>query len=290
MRDGDLPRNRSRTAAGRRIGPQAAAAAAVLLALTAACREQAAPDPVPPPAEPTKAKPAPSPPPPLGAPLGRAALLAAANDAASDYAMGRSPSAERPPLIGKRFEIRLPFGCEGPAPQSDSSQASWRYGPEGKTIRITVSPGDWTGTNLARELGGPQAFERIEGYWIPRPWIKSEGCPAVRTDPLQSGQPSPSPDTVGLVTLHEAGGSRLQGRGGRPYEVTLKAPEDGARPAPEGYRLLLSGRVTGFPDNRALRCRAASPDQRPVCILAVVIERVAIEDPAQGEVLGEWRN
>ena len=60
-------------------------------------------------------------------------------------------------------------------------------------------------------------------------------------------------------------------------------------PAPTGgYRLILEGRMSAFADGRAIRCRASSPDQRPVCIGAVQLDRVAFED-AGGAVLSEWR-
>lgn len=272
------------------LGPGPAHAAIAVAVLLAGCTPERKEDPQPPVEAPPPAAKAPATPPALPAALSRADILEAAAQAASAYALGASPAPDRKSLVGQRFELRMPFGCAGPAKQNDSDQASWRYGADGKTIRISVQPGDWTGTILARELGGPEAFERIEGYWIPRPWLLAADCPTVRADPLQSGQSSPSPNTLGLVTLHEAGGSRLEGRGGRPYEVTLKTPEDNTRPAPQGYRLMLSGRITGFPNGQAFHCRASSPDQRPVCILAVAIERVAIEEPSRGEVVGEWRN
>ena len=46
--------------------------------------------------------------------------------------------------------------------------------------------------------------------------------------------------------------------------------------------------MAAFADGRAVRCRAAGPDQRPICIGAVQLDRVAFED-AQGAVLSEWR-
>ena len=66
---------------------------------------------------------------------------------------------------------------------------------------------------------------------------------------------------------------------------------DADRPAAipdRGYRLVLEGRMGAFADGRAVRCRAAGPDQRPICIGAAQLDRVAFED-AQGAVLSEWR-
>ena len=55
-----------------------------------------------------------------------------------------------------------------------------------------------------------------------------------------------------------------------------------------GYRLMVEGRFTAFPDGRAIRCRASSVDQRPICIAAVQLDRVAFED-TDGSVLSDWR-
>jgi hypothetical protein len=94
---------------------------------------------------------------------------------------------------------------------------------------------------------------------------------------------------MGLAAVFEADGSRLGRRNGRAYSFGVRGEND--QPAavpPGGYRLVLEGRMAAFSDGRAIRCRAASPDQRPVCIGAVRLDRVAFED-AQGAVLSEWR-
>lgn len=47
--------------------------------------------------------------------------------------------------------------------------------------------------------------------------------------------------------------------------------------------------MTTFADGRAIHCRTAAPDQRPVCIGAAQLDRVAFED-ADGQMLSEWRD
>ncbi|HRD29396.1 MAG TPA: hypothetical protein PLO65_13940, partial [Caulobacter sp.] len=78
-------------------------------------------------------------------------------------------------------------------------------------------------------------------------------------------------------------------RDGRPYSFVRKVPEGEPATPAEGYRLVLEGRVTGYPGGHAVRCRSDSPDRRPVCLVAVEFDRVAFEDGATGAVLAEWR-
>ena len=173
------------------------------------------------------------------------------------------------------------------APEKDSAWASWSYGADDKAIRIRAKPEDWTQSAFAGDLGGPDAFEAVEGFWIPRPWAASESCPSRKPDPLEAA-PTPSPQTVGLVSLHEKGASRLTRRGGRPYELVVKRPDNGEPFAPQGLQLVLSGRVIGFPGGAAIRCRSAGPELRPVCLTSVRIEHVTLVDPATDETLGNW--
>lgn len=101
--------------------------------------------------------------------------------------------------------------------------------------------------------------------------------------------PPPSEETLGLARFFDPEGSRLQRRSGRAYEVTRRVAAD-APPPPNGYRLVLEGRVVGYPDGSPVKCRAATPDRRPACLFAVEFDRVAVEEPGQAEVLAEWRS
>lgn len=251
------------------------------------CQREAAPAPPETPAE----APAPAPlqvtPEP---PLDRAALLAAVSQAASAYAAGESASGSDP-LVRRTFDVSLPFGCQGaeePSAEDGDGTARWSWGPDRKTIRLGLTPGDWTRSAL---LAGadPVPWEAVEGFWISKPWMMADGCPAVRPDPLAGGPAAASPQTVGLAAVFEEGGSRLGRRNGRAYAYTVRGDGDAAPAAPtSGYRLRLQGRITAFPDGRAVRCRAASPRQRPVCVAAVQLDRVAFQTAA-GDTLSEWR-
>lgn len=227
--------------------------------------------------------------------LDRQGLLAAVAGAASAYAAGAARP-ETDPLVGQAFDVTLAFGCDGPAPApaegagegAGDGLARWSWGPERETIRLGLTPGDWTGSALIAGAGSDE-WEAVEGFWIARPWMSSQDCPSLRADPLASGPVGPSPQTVGLAAVFEKGGSRLGRRNGRAYAHAVRAEGDAVLAPPQGgYRVRLQGRVVAFPDGRAIRCRAASPDQRPVCVAAIQLDRVAFQT-ATGEMLSEWR-
>ncbi len=261
------------------------ALAASCLALVAACRPEAEP-PAEAPAAPTAAA-TPVIPVPLPPALGRTELLRAMDDAAAAYASGQAPKSDG--LAGRRFAIRQAFGCAGSSPTEDNGDGlgRWSWKGENEAIELSLTPGDWTGSALV--AGAAADWEAVEGIWLPRPWLRSEGCPGVRGDPLASGPIAASPQTMGLAAVFEQDGSRLGRRKGRAYSFTQRG-QDGRPPSPPvgGYRLILEGRLASFDDGRAIHCRAAAPDQRPVCVAAARLDRVAFED-ASGAVLSEWR-
>lgn len=235
-------------------------------------------------------RPATTPPTPLAVTppaLGRADLLTAAAAAASEHAAGEAGEPADSPLAGRAFRLRLPFGCEGPSTSEEPPLAYWTYAEDRQSIRVVVRPENWTDSDFARGLAGAETIEAVEGFWITRPWLASEDCPARAADPVDGGRSAPTPETVGLASVFEAGGSRVQRRRERPYETTLRV-EEGEAVAPQGFRLLLEGRLSGFADGRAFRCRSSGPHQRPICIARVQISTVAIEDPATGRILDTW--
>lgn len=225
--------------------------------------------------------------------LTRGDLVSAIGQAASDYA-GGVVHENADPLVGRSFSVSVAFGCSGPVANPTETGdapglASWAWGPDRQTIELQMTPGDWAGTNLIAGSADAPDWEAVEGFWISRPWLASEACPQVRADPLAAGTVSPSPQSVGLAAVFEAGGSRLGRRNGRAYSYTVRAEGGAPLAAPtEGFRLVLEGRTNSFPDGRAIRCRASGPDQRPVCVVATILDRVAFQT-ADGSVLTQWR-
>lgn len=265
-----------------------ALAAAVGLA-TAACQRDAQPPARPAePATPVAAEPEPV----LRDPgLDRRGLLEAVARAAADYAAGAAV-ADKDPLAGRQFDVRLAFGCEGaeapPADGAGDGLARWSWGADRESVRLSLTPGDWSRSALIAGAGQDR-WEAVEGFWVARPWMTADGCPSLRSDPLASGPAAPSPQTVGLAAVFETGGSRLGRRNGRAYAHAIRQAGDAPLIALDaGYRLRLQGRIVAFPDGRAIHCRAAHSDQRPVCVAAVQLDRVAFETPT-GDTLSEWR-
>lgn len=258
--------------------------------LVAGC-DRPEPDATPVEVPPAIEAPAPPRPVPVVTILDRRALLDGLRRAASNYASQARPAGPDP-LVGRRFSVAIAFGCFGPEAVVEGQAeglARWSWAPERRAIQLSMTPGDWTRSALIEGTGG-EPWEAVEGFWVTRPWMEEPGCPGSTADPLASGPVTPSPQTFGLAAVFDAGGSRLDRRNGRAYVVPVR-PEGDAETveAPDGgYRLRLQGRIGAFPDGRAMRCRAAGPDQRPVCIAAVQLDRVAFEDAA-GQSLAEWR-
>lgn len=265
------------------------ALAASALVFTACQRTEKAPEAPPPKPAVTQTEP-PAPTPVAPPVLDRAGLLQAIDAAASDYAAAQPSQGSS--LAGRRFLIRQAFGCEGPrAPAAKDEPgdglAGWSWDAAHKTISLGLTPGEWTGSPLMAD--GPETWEVAEGVWLTRPWLRADGCPATRGDPLASGPATSSPQTAGLAAVFESGGSRLERRNGRGYAFTLRGEDKAPLAAPtQGFRVVLEGRLLAFADGRPIRCRSSAPDQRPVCIAAAQVDRVAFENAA-GAVLTEWR-
>lgn len=263
--------------------PSIIALTALLLILGGCQREQsssAAPAPEATPTPIVTVAPAPA--------LDRAALLQAMDLAASAHTAGHEVSG--PSLAGRRFVVRQAFGCGGATPspaQANTSEGlpTLTWGEGRKSLKLSLSPGDWAQSAVI--AGDAETWEAAEGFWLARPWQRTEDCPAGQKETLV--QDEASPQTMGLAAVFSERGSRTGRRNGRAYEVTLRGEGDQPPIVPaQGYRLVLEGRMAAFADGHAIRCRAASSDQRPVCIGAIHLDRVAFED-ADGKMLSEWR-
>ena len=225
--------------------------------------------------------------------LTRADLIEAARQAANSYASGEGVTGSDT-LIGRVFAVRIAFAC-GPLAEGGPSAAAQPdglpravWGADRKTLQLSLTPGEWTQSALMAEPNATARWEHVEGFWVTRPWLTGDGCPALSADPLQGAVAQPTPQTLGIAAVFEEGASRFGRRNGRAYAYTVRGEGDQQVQAPAaGYRLLLEGRVAGFPSGRAFRCRASSPDQRPVCVVAVQLDRVAVTQ-ADGTVMGEW--
>jgi hypothetical protein len=269
--------------------------AAIVLVVTAALVTQAMlhrpQAPQAPAASPPVASAAPTP--PVAAtqspPMDRQDLLRQANAVAAAFAAdGRQAPAGPDPMVGRRFDVAIPFGCEGPGAAPPGAQQSVDYDPDEQTVRLTAHTATWTSLPLVQDLPDVDKIEAVEGFWIPHPWVFAESCPAVRKQPEPATPTPPAGPTLGLAQVFEKGASRVQRRGDRPYEFVRRLPKGDSNILSHAYRLRLQGRIVGFKGGRALHCWSESPDHRPICLFAVAFDRVAIEDASDGQVLAEW--
>ena len=243
------------------------------------------PSPVPAVA-PVVPKPAEAPPERL---LQRSDLIALGIAAADASASGTSLSRDALELAGKRFELALPFGCDGPAPEGSDAPLRWRYDEEAAALRVHVAPTVWQKADWWPEP--PATIEAMEGFWIERPWTSRETCPSASAI---AAAPDADPATLlgqslGVVQLISRDTPRQLVRGGKPYEAVVRMATDAA-PFDQGLRMKLTGRVGRFPNGQPVHCaQPGGREQRPVCLIAVTVEQVALQDPAGGGDLSVWQ-
>jgi hypothetical protein len=248
-------------------------------------RRSQPPQPVQP--APVAARPAPRPAEPP--PLTRADLLSHAADVAGAYAAGETPSNLDKAVAGRDFALRVPFGCDGAQVRTAGEQAYVEYDPQKRTVHLVARPADWSTLPLIQQAPGVAGIEAVEGFWIPRPWLRTEACPPRMDRPAPATPTPPAAQTVGLATLFPNGGARTARRGERPYEFTRKVAEAEGELLTHSYHLVIEGRLAAFPEGRSIRCWSETPAHRPICLYAVAVERIAFEDAATGKVLTEWR-
>ena len=234
-------------------------------------------------------------------PLERSALLIATMRAASARAAGRDDSDEQSELDGKRFELRLRFGCASDNP--DDPARGWRFDEAQRTLRLRVT-NDISAAEIEAAGVAVDDFESVEGLWLRRPWLLQPACPrndqsedAAETEskvPLSDSELRDSASAVvvsrrvGVAQFYTSTDARTARRKQRPYEVT-KVLDEGAVPSEQGYDFVMSGRLRALPDRRVIACWSARIDGAPDCIISVHIDRAWIERPDNHEMLAEWR-
>ena len=235
-------------------------------------------------------------------PLGREELVLALARAASDFAAGREDLEHHRRLDGKRFELRLRFGCETDAPDT----RRWTFDERARVVRFRVEPDISRETEQLAELG-LESFEAVEGFWIRRPWLLEAACPAPEPPPDAEEEgaadgAAPGEETSAAAEADEAEpprwplpgiaqffteqDSRLRRRDDRAYQATIPLQE-GVAPSTSGYDLVLSGRLRRLPDGRVIACVGRGDDAPPSCIASAAFDHVALERP-DGTTLAEW--
>lgn len=246
-----------------------------------------APSPAP---EPT-AVPSPTPrPSPTAEPLrilGRAEITSIAAQAADALASGEPLPESVREAANRRFELALPFGCSGPASDNSLASLRWRYNEEEETLRVHVAPTSWSATDWG--IGGASGIEAIEGFWLTRPWSSDATCPQrAQTGPTGTEPVTLPGQTLAVAQFFTGDDRRSTSRDGRAFESVQRVPL-GEFDASRGFRLLLSGRIDQVPGGGPVRCiQPAGIQQRPICVVAVTLDEVRIENPSGSKVVATW--
>lgn len=233
---------------------------------------------------------------PLPSPgLDRVALLGAVAQAASAFAAGADDRPAQARLEGRRFVMKLRFGCGGPATADSDDALRWRVRSD-TSLEIRATP-DLSLDDPALAGTLTDTVEAVEGFWIPRPWLFSERCPA--PGPRTAILGVPPERSVGIAQYYTEDESRVERRSGRDYVSTVSMePEtadentatggvDEAVPR-EGLFLSIEGRLRSWPDGKVIRCVASATGGRPSCIVSIKMDRVAFIDPRDGSEIDEW--
>ena len=242
-------------------------------------------------------------------PLDRAAMLAAVAQAASATAAGLPVPEHIASLDGKQFEIRIRFGCRGPARDLPNAWLGWSFDSEERILRVRAKPTISNQDPLIAEMAAKE-HEAVEGFWIPRPWLLQPVCPAMaavnRTDPEEpnaadgpaedeasadpvqtAADPVPASPRIGIAQFFTVQDARTHRRNSRPYSAVKTLPE-GTPLFSQGFDLVLSGRLRALGDRGVIQCVAKSVEAPPECVVSVEFLRVRIERPESGEIVAEW--
>ncbi len=230
------------------------------------------------------------PPAPGNAVLARADIMTLAAQMADAVASGQAMPSAVADAAGQRFELRLPFGCRGPAEAESDAAMRWRYDETDKALRVHVAPVVWTRADILDAAGQATAGEAVEGFWIARPWTASEACPATRDNPAPDGTEAVTlpGQTLAIAQFFDGDGARLGQRNGKPYETVVRLQPD-ALQAERGFQLRIAGRIADIPGQGPVSCRQpAGAEQRPICVVGVTMDEVAIDNPRTGKTLATW--
>ena len=194
------------------------------------------------------------------------------------------------PLVGRRFSVRLAFGCNGLQGEAASVQATVNYDADNQSVTLTAQPGSWISLPQIQSLSNLTDIEAVDGFWIPRPWADREDCPPQMNYSLPATPTPQTAQTLGLAQIFKAGASRIIEHADKPYTFTRKLSADRSTLLNHSYRLVLEGVITGFADGRAIHCWVEAADHAPVCLYAVSFDHIAFEDGDTGEILANWNN
>jgi hypothetical protein len=232
-------------------------------------------------------QPAPPPPPATIAPpptLERAGLIDLVADAVDAASASRSlPEAVRS-AAGRRFDLVLPFGCEGPVEGDRTAAFGWQYDTTKTTLRVWINPTRWArATWLSAETEEDKAA--LEGFWIARPWSKATHCPAPALGGAAHGAvPSQPEGEVAIARFVEGDADKSA----RRLEI-VKRMEPGDFDPARGFALRITGRMQSVEAGGPVQClQRTGWRQRPQCMIVGDFAELRVENPKTGDVLAVW--
>lgn len=244
----------------------------------------------PQPAPVVTATPPPMPPPPLTVvpppTLERAALLGLVAKAADAAGSARPQPEELRSAVGRRFDLVLPFGCEGPVEGDRKTPFGWQYDAVRTTLRIWIKPVRWERAIWPRVPEDADAGEQaMEGFWIERPWSTATSCPTPSSESAVAAvDPGQEHDEVAIARRVEDD-AKTNARG---YEI-VKRMEPGDFDPARGFTLRIVGRLLADGDGGPVQCvQPAGMQKRPQCLVRGDFAELRIENPKTGDVLGVW--
>jgi hypothetical protein len=205
--------------------------------------------------------------------LNRESVILAAFRAMTSAALGHRDADVQRDLRGRKFSVRIRFGCPG----ASDPDRGWSYDDKKQVLRVRLRSSLTDGQVPKSDLLDKE-YQGMVGFALGRPWVLGPGCPTAGFNEV-----APSEPAIVIAQLFTEGDSRVQ-RPKREYELT-KPIEPTEKPT-DGLDLVLSGRLAELADGRPIHC--AAKDGAPACIVSARIDRVAIENPASEELLGEW--
>lgn len=225
---------------------------------------------------------------PVPRPMDRGDIIALAATAADAMAAGKEPPQALDDAVGRRVAIVIPFGCDGPAPENSSAPLRWRYDADKGALRLHVAPATWRAGDWWRQGNAPD-MQAIEGFWVTHPWTSSDRCPVGGSAASPGFESVTLPgQTLAIAQFFPAGGTRLSLHDGDPFEAVVRLARGDFR-AKAGFRLRLTGKIDRVPGGGPARCiQPAGIEQRPICVIAMSFDELAIENTATGDTLATW--
>lgn len=210
----------------------------------------------------------------LPAALDRKQLLVAMLDAATGAVLGEPDEAAQQALKGRRFELRMRFGCDGEI----DARRSWRFDEAAGALRVNVTPDSFAAAAKPGEGLTDDGHSPL-GFVIARPNLLRSGCPAAD---YAAVTPS-SALRFGLLPLHVTNAPRDEAL--LPSYAIVKKIAPDAVPT-QGLDLILRGRLDSEGDAPVIVC---VPSTNAIdCRATATFETISIEDPSNGRLIAEW--